>query len=181
MSSRKADLLTLGSRDTVHRQFLSVAIILCNKMDFSFGANVAGFCRDGHIFILFVLFAYVHVYVQGAMVFAGNKALVGSAIYANGLDLCSWVSYSPPYFGNTNQVLRWPIITYRCVIFYFVMSKFLQKYFSDDNINTGHSVTDSGNRSLAVQTPPVDFIVQNKTVSAISMYTVRTLTSYLHT
>ena len=35
MPSRKADLLTLASRDTVHRYFLSVAMILCNKMDFS--------------------------------------------------------------------------------------------------------------------------------------------------
>ena len=50
MPSRKADLLTLGSRDTVHRYFLSVAIILCNKMDFSFGVNMAGFCRVSHIY-----------------------------------------------------------------------------------------------------------------------------------
>ena len=35
MPSRKADPLTLASRDTVHRYFLSVAMILCNKMDFS--------------------------------------------------------------------------------------------------------------------------------------------------
>ena len=35
MPSRKADLLRLASRDTVHRYFLSVAMILCNKMDFS--------------------------------------------------------------------------------------------------------------------------------------------------
>ena len=39
MPSRKADLFTLGSRDTVCRYLLSVAMILCNKMDFSFGAN----------------------------------------------------------------------------------------------------------------------------------------------
>ena len=39
MPSRKAGSLTLGSRDTVHRYLLSVAIILCNKMDFSFGAS----------------------------------------------------------------------------------------------------------------------------------------------
>ena len=32
----------LGSRDTVHGYFLSVAMILCNKMDFSFGANMTG-------------------------------------------------------------------------------------------------------------------------------------------
>ena len=29
--------------------FLSVAMILCNKMDFNFGVNMADFCRDGHI------------------------------------------------------------------------------------------------------------------------------------
>ena len=51
MPSRKADLLTLGSRDTVHRYFLSVAMILCNKMDFSFGVNMAGLCRASDIHI----------------------------------------------------------------------------------------------------------------------------------
>ena len=49
--SRKADLLTLGSRDTVYGYFLSVAMILCNKMDFSFGANMAGLCRASDIHI----------------------------------------------------------------------------------------------------------------------------------
>ena len=41
MPSRKADPLTLG--DTVHRYFLSVTMILYDKMDFSFG--VTAFCR----------------------------------------------------------------------------------------------------------------------------------------
>ena len=36
---------------------------------------------------------------------------------------------------------------------------------SDDNLNTGHSTRDSDNTSLAVQTPPVYFIILNKTVS----------------
>ena len=45
MPSRKVDPLTLGSRDSVHRYFLSVAIILCNKMDFSFGASMAAFAE----------------------------------------------------------------------------------------------------------------------------------------
>ena len=45
MPSRKVNLLTLCSRDTIHRYLLSVAMILCNKMDFSFGTNMAGFCR----------------------------------------------------------------------------------------------------------------------------------------
>ena len=46
------------------------------------------------------------------MTFAGNQALVGSAIYASGLGLCSWVSYSAPYFNGAKHVLRWPLITY---------------------------------------------------------------------
>ena len=53
MPSRKADSLTLGSRDTVHGYLLSVAMILCNKMDFNFGVNMAGFCRASHIIILY--------------------------------------------------------------------------------------------------------------------------------
>ena len=49
-----------GSRDTVHRYFLSVAMILCNKMDFSFGVNMAGFCRASHIAIkITICFAYL--------------------------------------------------------------------------------------------------------------------------
>ena len=52
MPSRKADALTLDSGDTVHvhRLFLSVAMLLCNKSDFSFGANMVGFYRDSHIY-----------------------------------------------------------------------------------------------------------------------------------
>ena len=49
MPSRKADLFTLDSGDTVHRWLMSVAMLLCNKSDFSFGANMVGFCRDSHI------------------------------------------------------------------------------------------------------------------------------------
>ena len=46
MPSVKAYPLTLGSRDTVHRYFLSVAVILCNKMNFSFDVNTVDFCRQ---------------------------------------------------------------------------------------------------------------------------------------
>ena len=35
----------------MHRYFLSVAMILCNKMDFSFGVNMAGLCRASDIHI----------------------------------------------------------------------------------------------------------------------------------
>ena len=47
-SQGQKNALQKGSRDTVHRYFLSVAIILYNKMDFSFGVNMAGFFRAGH-------------------------------------------------------------------------------------------------------------------------------------
>lgn len=40
--------------------------------------------------------------------------------------------------------------------------------FRNDNINTGHCTIESANRSLAVQTPPVNFIVQNKSVSNLT-------------
>ena len=54
MPSRKAYPLTLESGDTVHRQLLSVAMLLFNKSDFSFGANMVGFCRDSHIYSVHV-------------------------------------------------------------------------------------------------------------------------------
>ena len=50
MPSKKVDLLTLDSGDTVHIEFLSVAMILCDKMDFNFGVNMVSFCRDSHIY-----------------------------------------------------------------------------------------------------------------------------------
>ena len=50
------------------------------------------------------------------MNFTGNQALAGSAIYTNELKLCSWVTYSPPYFSDTDQVLRWPFIIYGYVV-----------------------------------------------------------------
>lgn len=50
------------------------------------------------------------------MTFEGNNAIVGSAIYANLLGLCSWSSYYPPHFHNTSSVFRWPFISYEYVI-----------------------------------------------------------------
>ena len=48
--------------------------------------------------------------------FMGNNAVVGSAIYVNKLDFCSWSSYYPPYFYNTSNVFRWPFISYKYVV-----------------------------------------------------------------
>ena len=37
--------------------------------------------------------------------------------------------------------------------------------YSNDNVNTGHGVTNFTDESLAVQTPPVNFILLNQSVS----------------
>ena len=59
MPSRKAHPLTLGSRDTVQRYFLSIAIILCNKIDFSFGMNMAGYYSIVYCLCVVVIVYYV--------------------------------------------------------------------------------------------------------------------------
>ena len=45
----------------------------------------------------------------------------------------------------------------------FIMCNF--KNISDDNVKSGQFGVDSINSSLDVQTPPVNFIIQNKSVS----------------
>ena len=55
---------------------------------------------------------YACNYSKVSMTFMGNNATVGSAIYANKLDFCSWYSYYPPFFNDTSSVLRWPFISY---------------------------------------------------------------------
>ncbi|XP_065907815.1 uncharacterized protein [Dysidea avara] len=80
--------------------------------------------------------------------FSGNRALIGSAVYANDLNFCSWYTYSTPYFySNISNVLRWPFVSY-----------------SDTNVNTGHSEVDTFNKTLAVQTPAVNFVIQNSSM-----------------
>ena len=52
--------------------------------------------------------------VQVSIMFAGNRAIIGSAIYANNLDLCSWYSFNPPYFySDRSKILHWSFISYR--------------------------------------------------------------------
>ena len=43
---QKTNLLILGNRDTMHRYEYSYKLV---HMDFSFGANMAGFCKASHI------------------------------------------------------------------------------------------------------------------------------------
>ncbi|XP_065897652.1 uncharacterized protein [Dysidea avara] len=98
---------------------------------------------------------------QVSMKFVGNKAIVGSAMYANRLGLCSWYSYSPPYFDLGNM-LRSPFVTY-----------------GDGNVNSGQVSSDSLNKSFSLQTPAYDFVIQNKSVSSYpGEVTQLTLLSY---
>ena len=58
--------------------------------------------------------------VQVSIMFAGNRAIIGSAIYANNLDLCSWYSFEPPYFyTNRSDILRWRAMSYEYESIYF--------------------------------------------------------------
>ena len=65
--------------------------------------------------------------VQVSLMFAGNRAVIGSAIYANNLDLCSWYSFDPPYFyTNRSEILRWNDIIfyeYKDVFCYIISQK----------------------------------------------------------
>ena len=47
------------------------------------------------------------------MMFSGNSAITGPAIFTNQLDLCSWYTTYPPYFKEPSEVLRWSFISYK--------------------------------------------------------------------
>ncbi len=57
----------------------------------------------------------VCVCVQLSVEFTGNQASVAAAVYINNMDLCSWSSYSPPYF-NRKGVFHWNFINLTCVV-----------------------------------------------------------------
>ena len=64
---------------------------------------------------------------QVSLKFAGNRAIIGSAVYANTLDLCSWYSFELPHFyTNRSDILRWPFVSYGYGnnIFKFKISQF---------------------------------------------------------
>ena len=41
------------------------------------------------------------------MNFQGNKAVVGSSVYANNIDLCSWIGSTT---FDANQAFRWEFV-----------------------------------------------------------------------
>ena len=51
-----------------------------------------------------------------------------------------------------------------CVLIDYIVSCPISP-FSSTNVNTGHSEVDALNNTLAVQTPAVNFVIQNSTVS----------------
>ena len=107
--------------------------------------------------------------VQVSLTFAGNRAIIGSAIYTNNLDLCSWYSINSPYFyTNRSEILRWPFVSYRQLQNY-VYSKVPILLYRNE-FNSGHSGQNSSNQLLAVQTPAINFTVSTKSVSFLSVY-----------
>ncbi|XP_065905479.1 uncharacterized protein [Dysidea avara] len=83
-----------------------------------------------------------------SMTFTGNDAIVGSDIYADHLDYCSWYSNSHPYFqSNMRNIFRWPFISY------------------DKNEYTNHKMV-STDTSMPVISSTTDFLVLNNTVKA---------------
>ena len=53
-----------------------------------------------------------NVLTQVSLHFESNRAIIGSAIYADRLDLCSWNSYYAPLYDDMRAILHWPFITY---------------------------------------------------------------------
>ena len=49
----------------------------------------------------------------------------------------------------------------------FLCEPFLKHAYRNSNVNTGHGVTNSTDESLAVQTPPVNFVLLNQSVSVL--------------
>ena len=65
---------------------------------------------------------YNSTHPQVSMTFTDNNAIVGSAIFANELDFCSWFSNSHPFFHfDASNIFRSPFITYKCVYVYICM------------------------------------------------------------
>ena len=46
---------------------------------------------------------------QVSVTFTRNEALVGSSVYMNNIDLCSWIQLENPFF-DTEGVFRWEFV-----------------------------------------------------------------------
>ena len=52
------------------------------------------------------------VNLQVSITFTNNRAVVGSAVFMNHIDLCSWTQKRYPYF-NTSAVFNWDFVHYK--------------------------------------------------------------------
>ncbi len=43
--------------------------------------------------------------------FRGNSAIVGAAVFASQLRICSWTQFKDPYF-NDSAAFKWDFITF---------------------------------------------------------------------
>ena len=87
-------------------------------------------------------------FLQVSINFSRNAAIIGPVVYANELDLCSWIQLSEPFF-NRSGVWRWPFV-----------------HTTDDNLNLGHSEEQTTNSSFYIQTPPVNLKIESSQISA---------------
>ena len=66
----------------------------------------------------FCNFSYNNVvmlfFVQVVFVIDGNAAIAGSGVYTNYLSLCSWSSFTEPFF-DVQKTYRWDTFDYRHV------------------------------------------------------------------
>lgn len=85
--------------------------------------------------------------MQVSLNFTNNSALVGSAIYINQLNLCSWYTVEEPYFDES-LIIRWPFADY------------------SNNLNLGHHPEDMTRTDLFVQTPPTTLQVSTTNISS---------------
>ena len=102
--------------------------------------------------------------VQVSIKFTSNRAITGSAIYADTLDYCSWYSFDPPYFYTNGSVLHWPNITYYEYVLYYLQIKLLLYFYSNNNVDAGYSEHDTSNWSLDLRTSASYSTVDTKTV-----------------
>ncbi|XP_065899024.1 uncharacterized protein [Dysidea avara] len=93
--------------------------------------------------------------------FAGNTAIVGSAMYIDRLDLCSWNSKLHPFF-SLDDTLRWSFVHYNSRL---------------SNQNTGHR--NASDDRFNLQTPVTTFVLNKQEVSSYpGQSTLINLTAY---
>ena len=94
------------------------------------------------------------------MYFNGNRAIIGSAVYVNSLNRCSWVGGNN---FNLTRAYRWNFMTFGYEFIIIIIIIIIIIYCSPNNINDAHAGRDEN--SFDVQTQPVRTVVTTPTVS----------------